>query len=275
MNKLSTAKRVQVVAALVEGVSINATVRMTGVSKPTILKLLKDLGCACAAYHNDHVRGLKPTSVQCDEVWAFCYSKQKNVPADLRGQFGFGDVWTWTALDRESKLIISYHLGLRTPADAGEFMMDLAGRINNITQITTDGLGSYPEAIREAFGEFVDYAQIIKVFKAERPEHARYSPASCIGCDKKWIQGEINSDLVSTSHVERSNLTIRMQMRRFTRLTNGHSKKVENHGHALALFFAFYNFCRKHTSLDGQTPAMVAGIADHVWTLEELIGLLG
>jgi len=170
--------------------------------------------------------------------------------------------------------MVSYYLGLRTPGDAAEFMLDLSERINNITQITTDGLGSYPEAIRNAFGDMVHYMQLVKVYRAERPEHARYSPASCVGCEKKWVQGFPDSSRTSTSHVERSNLTIRMQMRRFTRLTNGHSKKVENHGHALSLFFAFYNFCRKHASLDGQTPAMAAGLADHAWTLEELVALI-
>lgn len=190
-----------------------------------------------------------------------------------KGEFGYGDVWTWTALDADTKLMIGYHLGLRTPGDAAEFMMDLAGRINNITQITTDGLKAYPEAIRNAFGNSVNYAQIIKVYRAERPEHARYSPAHCIGAEKKWIQGFPNSEKASTSHVERSNLTMRMQMRRFTRLTNGFSKKVENLGHAISLHFMHYNFCRVHQTLR-ITPAMAAGLSDHVWELEELVGLL-
>ncbi len=273
MNKLKTDQRVRVVQALVEGNSINSTVRMTGVSKPTILKLLKDLGCACAAYHSDHVKGLKPVSIQCDEVWAFVGAKQKNASPEKQA-IGWGDVWTWTAIDPASKLMITYHVGLRTPDDAREFMLDLSGRINNITQLSTDGLGSYPDAVRNAFGDMADYAQIHKVYTAVRPDHARYSPAACVGCQKRWVQGFPNSDLTSTSHVERSNLTIRMSMRRFTRLTNGHSKKVENHGHAIALFFAYYNFCRKHSSLKGKTPAQVAGLADHCWTLEELIGLM-
>ena len=262
------------VGALIEGSSVNSTVRMTGVSKPTILKLLWDLGCACAAHHNDHVRGLKPSSVQCDEIWVFCYSKQKNVPADKKGVFGYGDVWTWTALDSDRKMMISYHVGRRLPADAASFMLDLSGRINNMTQLTTDGLGVYPAAVQEAFGDMVGYAQAVKIYNEARPDHARYSPASCVGCDKRWVKGFPDPEKISTSHVERSDLTIRMSMRRFTRLTNGHSKKVENHGHAIALFFAYYNFCRKHLSLDGRTPAMAAGLADHVWTLEELIGLL-
>lgn len=273
MNKLSTEDRVRVISALVEGNSIRATVRMTGVAKNTIAKLLADLGSKCAEYHFEHVRGLNPVSIQCDEIWAFCYSKQKNVPEEHKGEFGYGDVWTWTALDADTKLMIGYHLGLRTPGDAAEFMMDLAGRINNITQITTDGLKAYPEAIRNAFGNSVNYAQIIKVYRAERPEHARYSPAHCIGAEKKWIQGFPNSEKASTSHVERSNLTMRMQMRRFTRLTNGFSKKVENLGHAISLHFMHYNFCRVHQTLR-ITPAMAAGLSDHVWELEELVGLL-
>lgn len=274
MNRLSTEKRVRVVSALVEGMGVNATVRMTGVSKPTILKLLRDLGCACAAYHNEHVRGLKPVSVQCDEIWSFVGAKQKNASPEKQAE-GWGDAWTWTCLDRDTKLMISYYVGLRTPDDAREFMLDLAGRINNWTQLTTDGLLAYPDAVRNAFGNMVDYVQLVKVYRAERPNHARYSPASCIGCKKRHVQGLPKSDLVSTSHVERSNLTMRLQMRRFTRLTNAHSKKIENHGHAISLFFAYYNFCRKHASLDGRTPAMAAELADHVWTLEELIRLLG
>ena len=274
MNRLRTEKRKAVIAALVEGNSINSTVRMAGVSKPTILKLLRDLGCACAAHHDRTVRGLKPESVRCDEIWAFVHCKQKWVATAKRQEPGIGDCWTWTAIDSGSKLMISYHVGLRLPADAAEFKLDLSGRINNLTQLTTDGLGSYPAAVRKAFGDMVDYAQAAKIYNEARPDHARYSPASCVGCDKRWVQGFPNPDKISTSHVERSNLTIRMSMRRFTRLTNGHSKKVENHVHAIALFFAYYNFCRKHLSLDGQTPAMAAGLADHAWTLEELIGLL-
>ena len=275
MNQLKTDKRKAVIAALVEGSSINSIVRMTGVAKTTILRLLRDMGCACAKYHNDHVRALKPKSVQCDEVWSFVHCKQKNVQRAKNRDFGIGDAWTWTAIDPHTKLVITYHVGLRTQADAIEFMYDLAGRVNNITQITTDGLGSYPAAIRETFGDMVDYAQLIKVYREDRQSEARYSPATCIGCEHKTVQGFPDPSLISTSHVERSNLTIRMSMRRFTRLTNAHSKKVENHGHAFSLFTMHYNYCRKHSTLEGRTPAMAAGLADHVWSLEELIGLLG
>lgn len=268
-------KRKAVVAALVEGVSINSTVRMTRVSKPTILNLIKDLGRACAAYHDKHVRGLKPKSVQCDEIWSFVYCKQKRVAGAKTAPLGAGDVWTWTALDSDTKLMTSYLVGLRTPGDAAAFMLDLAGRITNLTQLTTDGLAVYPDAVREAFCQYINYAQLIKIYKADRPDRARYSPAECIGCRMEYVEGGPDPAHVSTSHVERSNLTIRMQMRRFTRLTNGHSKKLENHGHAVALFFQFYNYCRPHQSLGkATTPAVAAGLADHVWTIEELLGLL-
>lgn len=273
MNQLKTEKRKAVVAALVEGNSINSTVRLTGVAKTTILRFLRDMGCACAAYHHEHVKGLKPSNIQCDEVWSFVHCKQKNVPLAKNQDAGIGDCWTWTALDPDSKLIITFHVGLRTPADAQDFMDDLAGRINNIAQITTDGLGTYPAAVRNAFGDMVNYSQVVKIYDNERPDHARYSPAQCVGCEHKTIIGFPNLAKASTSHVERSNLTIRMSQRRFTRLTNGHSKKIENHGHSFALFLMHYNFCRKHATI-GTSPAVKAGLADHVWTLDELIGLL-
>ena len=275
MNKLPLDKQKAVVAALVDGASINATVRMTGVSKVTILKLLRDLGGACAKFHDARVRGLKPSRVQCDEIWAFVHCKQKQLATAKAAPSGAGDAWTWTAIDPETKLIISYMIGLRSPADAQAFMLDLAGRIMNITQLTTDGLTSYPDAVYEAFGTDVDYAQLIKVYRTERPDHARYSPSTCVGCKQQHVIGCPDPEHISTSIIERSNLTVRMSMRRFTRLTNGHSKKLENHGHAVSVFFAFYNFCRKHASLGGKTPAMVAGLADRPMTLEELIGLAG
>jgi len=274
MNQLKTDKRKAVIGAFVEGMGINPTVRMTGVSKPTILKLIRDLGCACAKYHDATIRALKPNAVECDEIWSFCYAKQKNVPEEKKGVFGFGDVWTWTAIDPESKLIITYHVGLRSGTDAFAFMDDLSGRVINIGTLTTDGYGAYPEAVRETFGDAANYAQLIKVYEADRSAEARYSPSICVGCEHKHISGFPNPDHISTSIVERSNLTMRMQMRRFTRLTNGHSKKIENHGHAVALFFMYYNFCRKHQSLNGRTPAQAAGLSDHVWTLEEMIALL-
>ena len=275
MNRLGTEKRKAVVMSLVEGNSINSTVRMTGVSKVTILKLLADLGAACYAYHNDHVRGLRPQFVQCDEVWSFVYCKQKTLKAAVSPVPGAGSVWTWTALDSESKLIISYHVGMRTQTDAFAFMDDLSGRVISIEQLTTDGFAAYPEAVRDAFGPNLNYAQIIKQYRESKdyPERT-YSPSTCVGCKKDSVQGYPDPAFISTSHVERHNLTIRMQNRRFTRLTNGHSKKIENHHYSLALFFMYYNYCRKHQTLKGDTPAMAAALADHVWTVEELIGLL-
>lgn len=275
MNRLKIEKRKAVVMSLVEGNSINATVRMTGVSKPTILKLLADLGAACSKYHDENVRGLKPDSVQCDEVWSFVYCKAKNLPKAKTPVLGAGDAWTWTALDRDSKMIISYHVGMRTGDDARIFMDDLSGRVINIGQITTDGFNGYPNAVREAFGEYQDYIQVIKMYSEPKgyPER-KYSPSVCTGCKKDAVSGSPDPAKASTSHVERHNLTIRMQNRRFTRLTNGHSKKIDNHFYALALFFMYYNYCRKHQTLKGDTPAMAAALSDRVWTVEELIGLL-
>lgn len=273
MNRLTTNKQTAVVAALVEGVSINATCRMTGVAKHTVLKLLKDLGCAAASYHDAHVRSLKVRRVQCDEIWAFVYAKQKNVTREQMAK-GYGDVWTWTAIDADTKLIISYTLGHRGAEVANEFMQDVASRISNRIQLTTDGHRVYADAVEGAFGADIDYAMLVKIYGApnDNPE-ARYSPATCIGCRTGVLSGHPDPQHISTSFVERSNLSMRMGMRRFTRLTNGFSKKLENHGHAVALYFMHYNFCRVHKTLR-VTPAMEAGIADHVWSFEELIALL-
>jgi IS1 family transposase len=275
MNRLKTDKRTQVIAALVEGVSINATCRLTGVAKHTVLNLLRDLGCACAEYHNAAVRNLKVKRVQCDEIWAFCYAKDKNVPADKRGKFGFGDVWTWTGIDADSKLVISYLLGNRGAGAAHAFMQDMASRISTKIQLTTDGHRVYADAVEGAFGGDIDYAMLVKIYgmPSEFPE-SRYSPATCIGCRTGVLSGTPDPKHISTSYVERQNLSMRMGMRRFTRLTNGFSKKVENHGHAVALYFMHYNFVRVHKTLR-VTPAMEAGLTDHVWTLEELIAILG
>lgn len=278
MNQLKTEKRKAVIAALVEGVSINATVRMTGVSKPTILKLIRDLGSACAAYHDEHVRGLKPERVQTDEIWSFNYCKQKNVTAAKAAPSAAGDVWNWTAIDSDTKLIIAYRVGLRTQEDADEFMLDLADRIVSRVQLTSDALGIYLPAVENAFGlADVDYAQLHKVFGPEtagKGAERKYSPGKVNGTKKVSMIGLPRREHVSTSHVERHNLTIRMQMRRFIRPTSADSKKIENHWCAVALFFLFYNYCRVHSTL-GTSPAVVSGLADHVWTLEELIGLLG
>jgi IS1 family transposase len=273
MNKLDTESRKRIVSALVEGVGINATCRMTGAAKNTVLKLLAELGTACAAYHDKNVVNLKTRRVQCDEVWSFVYSKEKNVPEELKGQFGVGDVWTWTAIDADSKLMISYLLGLRDAGYATEFMRDIAGRLANKVQLTTDGLRAYLVAVEDVFGGDIDYAQLIKIYGAERPGAARYSPAAIIGTRNEVVCGAPEPRSVSTSYVERSNLTIRMMNRRFTRLTNAFSKKIENHIHAFALFAMHYNFCKLHKTIR-VTPAMEAGIADHVWEIEELLAML-
>jgi IS1 family transposase len=273
MNKLSTAERVSVVAALVEGNSINSTVRMTGISKPTILKLLGELGAACRKYHDAHVRNVAAKRVQCDEVWSFCYAKAKNVPADKRGQFGFGDIWTWTALDADSKLMITWNIGLRDAGYAHEFMQDVSERLANRVQLTTDGHKAYLDAVEDAFLGDVDYAQLVKLYGNERPGEARYSPAICTGCNPTTINGEPERQHVSTSYVERSNLTVRMGMRRFTRLTNGFSKKIDNHVAMINVFFMYYNFCRIHTTLR-VTPAMEAKLTTKLWEIEDIVALI-
>lgn len=273
MKILKAEQRVKVLSALVEGVGINATCRMTGVAKNTVLKLLRDIGPVCSAYHDARVRNLTSKRVECDEVWSFCYAKQKNVPEEKRGEFGYGDVWTWTALDSDSKLIISYLVGLRDAGYAYEFMQDVASRLSNRVQLTTDGHKPYLEAVEGAFGIDVDYAMLQKIYGAERAGEARYSPAKCIGTKRAAITGNPNPDHISTSYVERSNLTLRLMNRRFTRLTLGFSKKIENHVHAIALFAFHYNFCKIHKTLR-VTPAMEAGLTDHVWELGELVALL-
>jgi len=277
MRKLSLEKRKAVLNCLVEGVSVNATARMTGVAKTTILRFVRNLGNVCAKYHDTHVRGLSPRTIETDEVWSFVYAKQKNVPTDMQGEFGYGDVWTWTAIT-DTKLIAAYHLGLRTQADADAFMLDLAGRIINRTQLTSDGLAAYLPAVENAFGSEIDFAQLVKSFGDSKGNSAptsevRYSPPKFNGSKKvKQIGLPAKAD-ICTSHVERHNLTIRMQMRRFTRLTNAHSKKVEFHEHSLAIFFMFYNFCRVHSTMK-TTPAVASGLTDRVWTPEELLALL-
>jgi IS1 family transposase len=273
MNRLNTSKRTQVIAALVEGTSINATCRMTGVAKHTVLNLLRDLGCAAADHHNRTVRNLKVRRVQCDEIWSFVYAKQKNVTAEQMAQ-GAGDVWTWTAIDADTKLIISYMLGDRGAGTAHAFMQDMASRISSKIQLTTDGHRVYADAVENAFGADIDYAMLVKLYGTPSDVgESRYSPATCIGCRTGALSGDPDPKHISTSYVERQNLSMRMGMRRFTRLTNGFSKKLENHGHAVALYFMHYNFCRIHKTLR-VTPAMEAGITDHVWSLEELIALL-
>jgi IS1 family transposase len=285
MNRLSTEERAQIIGCLVEGNSIRATVRMTGAAKNTITRLLVELGAACAGYQNDVLRDLDCRFVECDEIWNFCYSKQKNVPQDYVGTFGYGDVWTWIAIDADTKLVPSWLVGERTVDDAWAFLTDLQERLANRVQLTSDGLKMYVQAVDLAFGEEVDFAQLHKIYGTDpgKESSRRYSPAVCTGSDVKIVRGDPDPSRISTSYVERQNLTMRMGMRRFTRLTNGFSKKVENLAHAVSLHYMHYNFARVHSSLtithdDGsttkQTPAMAAGIADHVWSLREIAALL-
>jgi IS1 family transposase len=273
MNRLNRTKQAQVIAALVEGNSINATVRMTGVAKHTILKLIADVGSACADYQDRALRNLKCKRIQCDEIWQFCYAKEKNVPADKKGKFGYGDVWTWVAMDADTKLVPAFTLGNRDARTARMFIEDLAGRLSTRVQLTTDGHRAYLEAVEGAFGCEVDYAMLIKLYGGSQ-EETRYSPAECIGCETKIIQGKPDRKHISTSYIERQNLTMRMSMRRFTRLTNGFSKKVENHAYAVAIHYMHYNFVRVHKSLR-ITPAMEAGLTNHVWTIEEMLSRIG
>ncbi len=273
MNRLSREKQAQIVSALIEGNSIRAAARMFGVSKDTVLKLQVEAGYLSAEYQDKTFRGLSCKRIQCDEVWAFCYAKQKNVPSALQGKFGYGDVWTWTALDADTKLIPSFTVGNRDAVSARILIDDLAGRLKNRIQLTTDGLRAYLEAVEGAFGCAIDYAMLVKTYDSSQ-EETRYSPAVCTSCEPKPVMGRPNPQHISTSYVERSNLSMRMGIRRFTRLTNAFSKKVENHAAAVGLYLMHYNFCRIHKTLR-VTPAMEAGLADHVWTVEEMLEKIG
>lgn len=276
MKLLATSKRVQVIAALCEGCSINSIVRMTGVSKPTILKLLVDVGRAAVNFEDAQLRGLTCDRIEADEVWGFCGSKEKNVRPENKGKPGHGSVWTWVAIDPESKLIVSWLMGDRDSGHAHAFMHDLAGRLVSRPQLSTDALGVYEGAVRDAFGRSgVDYGQIHKVYARDvRDDQTKYSPAVCIACERKAIIGNVNPNHISTSIVERSNLTLRMSQRRWTRLTNAHSKKFENMEAAFALHTCIYNWTRKHASLKGGTPAMAMGLTDRVWSIADIVGLL-
>jgi len=275
MNKLSIEKRVQIIGLLVEGNSLRAASRLSGCSINTVTKLLVDAGAACADYQDKTLRNLTCNRIQCDEIWSFCYAKEKNVPDNLKGTFGYGDVYTWTALCADTKLIINFLVGRRDSHFAKLFIDDLASRLKNRVQVTTDGHKVYLDAIENAFGSEVDYAMLIKVYgEAKTTEDQRkYSPAECSGAEKKAITGSPDKKYISTSYVERQNLTMRMSMRRFTRLTNGFSKKVDNLYFAVALHFMYYNFCRIHKTLR-VTPAMEAKITDHVWNIEDIINLI-
>jgi len=274
MNKLDPKKQAQVVAALVEGCSIRATVRMTGVAKNTIVKLLVELGAACSDYLDKHLVNLPCQRVQVDEIWSFCYAKAKNVTPEIAAKNPYaGDVWTWVAIDADTKLIPSWVVGPRDNTTARLFVNDLAGRLANRIQLTSDGLNVYLAAVEKAFHGHVDYAMLQKIYNDSSEGQKRYSPAECIGCETHVIDGDPDPKHISTSYIERQNLTMRMSMRRFTRLTNGFSKKIENHVAMIALHIMYYNFCRIHQTLR-VTPAMEAGISSHVWELTELIGLL-
>ena len=274
MNKLTKEKRVQIIRALVEGNSIRATARMCDVAFNTVLKLLPEIGKACADYQDRVFRNLPCKRIQCDEIWSFCYAKEKNLPEELQGKFGFGSVWTWIALDADTKLVPSWLVGDRSAETATIFIDDLASRLANRVQLSTDGHRAYLNAISNAFGNQIDYATITKLYRnPPEGDERRYSPGECCGVKKDDVKGYPDAKHISTSYVERQNLTMRMSMRRFTRLTNGFSKKVENHSCAVALHYMHYNFCRIHKSLR-VTPAMEAGVTDHVWSIEELAGLL-
>lgn len=272
MNRLSLEKRTQIIGLLVEGNSLRATSRLASVSINTVTKLLVDIGTACQKYHDEHVRNLSSKKVQCDEIWSFVYAKEKNLPEDMRGKFGLGSVWTWTALDSDSKLMISWLVGNRDAEYAYMFMQDVASRLKYRIQLTTDGFRPYLEAVEQTFGANIDYAQLIKLYGPSLEGNTRYSPAQCNGTNKATVMGDPKKEDVSTSHVERQNLTMRMSMRRFTRLTNAFSKKIENHAHAIALHFMYYNFVRIHKTLR-VTPAMEAGITNKLWSLEDLASL--
>ena len=274
MNQLSSEKRTQIVTALVEGCSIRSTVRMTGASKNTIAKLLVELGAACAEYLDKTLVNLPSKRIQCDEIWSFVGAKDKNIPTNRKEEFGIGSAWTWVAIDADSKLICSWMVGKRDPGCATEFIQDLAGRLSNRVQLTTDGLKMYLNAVADGFGEDIDYAMLVKIYGNDTEGEKRYSPAVCTGCKKQNKIGNPDAKHVSTSYVERQNLTMRMGMRRFTRLTNGFSKKIENHIAMIALHYMHYNFCRIHQTLR-VTPAMEAGTSNHVWSMDELIELLG
>ena len=273
MNRLPTAKRAAILGMLVEGNSLRAITRMADCSINTVTKLLVDLGAAAAEYQDRVLVNLPCKRIQADEIWSFCYAKQKNVPTDKLGTFGYGDIWTWTAMCADTKLIPSWIVGRRDAGCAHALIQDLAGRLAHRVQLTTDGNRVYLQAVEDAFGNEIDYAMLVKVYGPEPGGETRYSPPVVIAANPEAITGHPDPAHISTSYVERQNLTMRMQMRRFTRLTNGFSKKVENHAAAVSLHFMHYNFARIHKTLR-VTPAMEAGVSDHVWSLEEIVGLL-
>jgi IS1 family transposase len=278
MNKLNRAERAQIIRAMVEGNSLRSITRITGRSINTVSKLLVDLGEACNAYQDRVLRDLPCKTLQADEIWSFVYAKEKNVPEDKRGLFGYGDVWTFTAIDADTRLIASWMCGPRDPFTARLFLEDLRSRLASRIQLSTDGHKMYVNAVADTFGEDIDFAQLVKIYEIPRDKFGRaIGTSQVVGTIDKIITGDPDVSKINTSYVERQNLTMRMGMRRFTRLTNGHSKKVENHAAAIAIHFMYINFGRSMKSLANpypRTPAMAAGLADHVWTLEEIAALL-
>ena len=275
MNRLDPKTRKLILRCLVEGQSVRATARTADVSKNTVAKLLVDAGKVCADFQDKALRDLPCKRVQVDEIWSFVYAKQKNVPNAKAAPEDAGDVWTWTAICADTKLVPSWHVSDRTGAAAIEFMDDLASRLAERVQLTSDGHKPYLEAVEGAFGGDIDYAMLVKMYDGENSKspEKRYSPAVCTGAKKTRTEGSPDPKHVSTSYAERNNLTMRMSMRRFTRLTNAFSKKIENHAHSVALHFMFYNFCRIHSSLK-VTPAMAAGVTDRLWDIEDIVKLI-
>ena len=273
MNRLTLERRAQILSCLVEGNSIRATCRMTGAAKNTVVKLLCDVGAACAEYQDKTLRNLSCKRVQVDEIWSFCYAKQRNLPPELKGVPGYGDVWTWVALCADTKLAVSWLVGGRDAEYANVFIDDVAQRLGNRVQLTSDGHGAYLDAVKGAFGSDVDFATLIKMYGPAPEAQRRYSPPVCVGARKDRVIGKPDPKHVSTSYVERQNLTMRMSMRRFTRLTNAFSKKIENLAHAVSLHFMHYNFVRIHQSLR-VTPAMAAGVTDRLWELADIVRIV-
>ena len=277
MNKLDTKTRKLILRCLVEGQSIRATARTADVSKNTVSKLLIDTGKACSDYQNKVLHSLPCSRIQVDEVWSFIYAKEKNVSRAKSAPPEAGDVWTWTAICADTKLVPSWRIGDRSSETAIDFMDDLRGRLANRVQLTSDGHKAYLEAVEGAFGGDVDYAQLVKLYgepTGQKGQERKYSPSECTGTMKRRIEGNPDPAHVSTSYAERNNLTMRMSIRRFTRLTNAFSKKIENHTQSVALHFMYYNFCRQHKSLDGLSPAMAAGVTDRLWDIEDIIALV-
>jgi IS1 family transposase len=273
MNKLGQAERVQVIRCLVDGCSMRATSRITGVARNTIDKLLVELGAACSRYQDTTLRNLRTQRVQIDEVWAFVYAKQKQVTPEMDEERYAGDAWTWAAIDADTKLVPCWTIGRRDADSAVNFVSDLASRLTDRVQLTSDGLRTYLTAVATAFGEAVDYAMLVKVYGKDPEAEKRYSPAICTACKKEAVIGDPDPKHISTSYIERQNLTMRMGIRRFTRLTNAFSKKIENHAAAVSLHMMYYNFARVHMTLK-TTPAVASGVADHVWNIEEIIALM-